>query len=263
MKQIFLKFGPGIHRSWYECALVLFCGLFLSGCGTTTIRESHLMATQDNQGNISYYRLTLAGDANMAKTTYRAGLYDAEALDALMGETSSELDGGDTSSQAITRLRKQAINQIGGEYYAALAQTNQSQAQISDLAARLGQAFASPYDVAANATPQGLIKPQRKFAVIFSANASIVEEAIADMVEAKETQDTVNSAIAGIKRDDFIASSVQKQQVDNNKSILKKVGADATALGAAPAVSAPPTPAYTAYPDEVKQLLETVANLSN
>src|ERR1044071_7730164 len=123
-----------------SCLYILLLTVLLSGCGTTTIRESHLMATRDKSGNISYYRLSISGDANLAKTTYRAGLYNAEALDALMGETSSELEGGDTADRVITRLRKQAISEIGGEYYSALARTNASQTEITDLARRMGQA---------------------------------------------------------------------------------------------------------------------------
>lgn len=256
--------SPCIRGRWIRS--IISCGLvaLVSGCGTTTIRESHLMMTQDKRGSIAYYRLSLSGDAQLAKTTYRAGLYDAEALDALMGETSSELSGGDTSDQVIIRLRKQAINQIGGQYYTALAQTNTPQTEITELARRMGQAFASPYDVAANATPEGQIKPQRKFAIIFSANASIVEEAIADFVESKETQDTLNSAIASVKRDSYIESAVEKQRLDDNKSILKKLEADAETLGTAPTAPVPgaaPSAAFTVYPDQVRKLLETLADL--
>ena len=236
-------------------SVVILLALFCGGCGTTRFRESHIMQARDQKGNIAYYRLRISADAQLAKTTYRAGLYDAEALDALMGETSSELAGGDTSDRELARERKDAINQIASQYYGALAKTNILQTQIAELARRLGQALISPYDAAASATPQGQFKPQRKFAIIFSANASVVEEAIADFVEAKETEDTVNSAVAGLKRDAYIEATVEKQQVDGNKKVLKKLGEDAAALG-------PPGAGDQTYADKVRSLFNTLASVT-
>lgn len=210
------------------------------------------MQTRDAKGDISYYRINVSGDAKLAKTTYRAGLYDAAALDALMNQISSE--DKNSVDQELERQRREAVGQLASEYYSALAMTNSPQSQLDEYARRLGQALVSPYDIAANATPQGQLRPERKFAIIFSANASIVEEAIADFVEAKETEATVTSAIAGVKRESFIEATVEKKRLDRLRSLLQSVSKDANILG-------PRAGGDTNYVENVRRLLNDVATM--
>lgn len=176
------------RRSWLSYFVVV-PSVFLSACGTTAITESHIFQTQRGGGDIAYYRVTINADADLAKTSYRAGLYDAAALDAILGGVTSD----DTTSvdAALEKARCDAIKKLADAYYKALAAEppNADNVRAKELALR---------------TALEPVPRRQKFAIIFSALASVVEEAIAGIVEEQDTTKTINAAISGLKRDTYI-----------------------------------------------------------
>src|SRR6185503_17086028 len=86
----------------------------VQGCSPTRIRETHLIQARSGNGEIAYYRLTIAGKATLAKSNYRAGLYDSEAIDSLFGSAEPS-DNSSVDRQLETR-RKEAVNKIAQQY---------------------------------------------------------------------------------------------------------------------------------------------------
>lgn len=131
-------------------AVVVATALTTAGCGNTQIRESHILQAVQPDGEIAYYRVQIRGDANLAKTNFRAGLYDAEALDALLTGASSN----DTASvdQTLERNRRVAVSRISAQYYEALGGDS---GKVEELQRSLAQAMKSPYLLAQEAAPGG------------------------------------------------------------------------------------------------------------
>jgi hypothetical protein len=201
---------------------LVFLGLVvLCGCATR-IRETHIFQARDpaGVGEMAYYRVTIEGDADLAKAHYRAGLYDSEALDALLiGVKTDDANGVD---QILERRRREAISQIASKYYKALEETT-SDEEVSERARRLAKAMLSPYLIPQQSGDEYLAQPRRKFAIIYSALASQVEEAIADFAEEKDTEELVLTALAGIKRESLIDAKVEEEVYERALALLKEI----------------------------------------
>ena len=229
-------------------SLLLLCAILMLGCGSTEIRESRVLQAVQEDGEIAYYRLLIEGDANLAKTNYRAGLYDAEALDTLLsGVSESDQSAVD---QVLERRRREAVASISARYYQALE--NKDDTEVQELQRRLATAMQSPFLLAQSGGDAGVAAPGRKYAIIFSALASVVEEAIANIAEEQETEDLVLAAVAGIQRDKLLDVTVEAEAIDAALARLHAVRQAADSLTA-------PSTVNTAYLESVRRLLQDAA----
>jgi hypothetical protein len=203
-----------------SCAVALAA---LTGCKTTIEESRVLQAVQDN-GDIAYYRIQLKADAKLAKTHYRAGLYDAEAIDALFG--SVKQDDQDAVDQILERRRREAVSKISAEYYRALEKGESTEGLLK----RLSESMKSPYVTIQEVGNKTASPPRRKYAIIFSALASAIEEAIANFAEEKETEEITMSAIAGVQRQRLIRTKVDSEGIDAARRRLKAIETDALKL---------------------------------
>jgi hypothetical protein len=199
----------------------------------------HVYQASDRQGHVAYYRVQIDGSATLAKTSYRSGFYDAAAVDALFGTTSE----GDTDSvdETLERHRRQAVDVLAKQYY-------------DTLAAGKGGETASLQALESAISP---IPRDKKFVIIHSANASVVEAAIADFAEEKDTQDAVLSLIAPFKRDDYLQAKADQEALSRTSAIVQKAAADLAAMKD-PAPGKEPDPAYK---DQLKRILSDLATL--
>lgn len=180
----------------------------LNGCGFTEIEETHLVQATDDDGHVSYFKMTLKARSQTAKTEWRAGMYDAYALDSLFGDTEAgEATALDTS---LARKRIQASTALYDQYLAALKDKNATPEQLADLERRFARSVESPYTVA----QRGNGAPQRKYAIIYSSNASVVEEAIAGIVEEKETAQSLMMVFAQKERTAFIKAKSRAKNLE-------------------------------------------------
>ncbi len=201
-------------------ALALGCA---SGCGFTRISETHFLQARSGTGEVNYYRVTIEASSDMAKTEYRSGLYDAYALDSLFGNADDSADGLEA---ILARKRVEAVSKAFSDYYAALGQPINEQ-QMADFERRIARSLESPF-AAADRGSGG--RQHRKFAVIYSSNASAVEEAIAGLVEEKETASGVMSVLAQRERTKFIEAKVEGEGLKEVTAKLEKYAAEVEKL---------------------------------
>lgn len=196
---------------------LLLCAV-LGGCGHTQIRESHVFQTRDAGGQVSYYRVRISGDAILAKTHYRAGLYDSEALDSLMGSPTSE-----HSKRLVEELQKKklaAIRELSDIYYSKLK--NGTDEEVRNAEARLSRAMREPVEHAGQDDAEAPAV-RRKYAIIFSSLASVVEEAIANFAEERETTETVLMALGSQRREEYIAAMAKLEALARIQAQLQEI----------------------------------------
>lgn len=212
-----------VRRHWEGGKLLCFFitsiafTVLVAGCGFTKIRESHILQADDGMGNISYYRVTIAAESTTAKTEWRAGLYDAYALDALFGSPGEQDDLG--LDATLGRKRVQAAAELYDRYVQAL-RDGVSPDELRQLEHQFARAIESPFALAERGSGG---TPQRKFTVIYTSNASIVEEAIADVVEDKQTASGVMSLFAEKEREKFLKTEQEREDAAKALGILKGV----------------------------------------
>ena len=128
------------------------------------------------------------------------------------------------------RRRREAVNALASQFYEAL-QTGDDE-KVKRAGKRLAKAMQSPWALAREDDAGSFAPPRRKYAIIFSALASVVEEAIADFAEEKDTIDTVMAAIAGLKREELLETEVESESFERAFAVLRKVREDANELEA-------------------------------
>ncbi|MCG3185349.1 MAG: hypothetical protein ICCCNLDF_03578 [Planctomycetes bacterium] len=219
----------------------IFSGLLLgsvavvAGCGHTKLAERHVLQVKDDDGQINYLRVTIEGEAKLAKTHYRAGLYDAQAVDALMGGPGDE--GTKDLHTTLQRLRIGALNEVAGEYFNELQKDTPDLGRLNQLASRVYHLANTPADMIGTEhwTDNGVSfagAPPRKYVVMFTALASVVEEAIANFVEERKTQEAVMNAIAGPKREEYLRAKARLDQLQRSRKTLAAAFASLAAEGA-------------------------------
>ena len=201
-------------------ALALGC---VSGCGFTRVSETHMLQARSSTGEVSYYRVRIEASSDMAKTEYRSGLYDAYALDSLFGNADDSADGLEA---ILARKRVEAVSKAFSDYYAALGQPINEQ-QMADFERRIARSLESPFGVADRGSGG---RQHRKFAVIYSSNASAVEEAIAGLVEEKETAAGIMSVLAQRERSKHIEAKVESEGLKEVTAKLEKYADDVKKL---------------------------------
>jgi hypothetical protein len=195
------------------------------GCATS-IHERRIMQATDEGGRVGYYQIQIDGSAKLAKATYRSGLYDPDALDALFG---SVQQGAGDINEVLARRRSEAVDRLAAAYYQRIEQSDEA-APVELAEWRLALALRSPYLVAANRDLAGRAVDRRKYAVILSAKASEIEKAIADFAEAQQTTDAVLTALAAQKRTEFLRVLGESERLGQARAFLARLRADADAL---------------------------------
>ncbi|MBI3817273.1 MAG: hypothetical protein HY286_01175 [Planctomycetes bacterium] len=201
----------------------------LTSC-VTRIEETHIFQARRSTGEIVYYRLNISGDTHLANSHYRAGLYDAEALDALFDANAKPDPAKPLGDDANEARRREAVAALASAYYATLQNPEKTPEDIKIAFSRYARGLQSPYVLAAaeagndhNSIPA----PRRKYTVILSAIASEVEKVIADFAENQDTQKAIIQGIAAMKRKNYIRVSSEKQDVDKSAAFLRDLRAEA------------------------------------
>jgi hypothetical protein len=197
------------------------------------------MQASDAQGHVAYYRVSVDANARLAKTNFRAGLYDAAAVDALFGTMSGD---DDTVDQTLERRRREAVDRLAKAYYDALSgsQTDRENARRA-----LQDALAT-------------VPRQQKFVIINSANASAVEEAIADFSEEQDTRNGILSLVAPFKREDFLQAKADADALARTVAVLLQARSDLGALQN-PAAG---KPVESTYKDSIRRIVNDLVGAS-
>jgi hypothetical protein len=199
--------------NWYGGVLTsALMAAITAGCGHTKIEESHLFQVQVPGQPTAYYRLNITGDAKLAKTHFRGGLYDAEAVSELLaGDRDADKSIRDSVYGRLEAERRQGITEIAKKYYAAQADPSRSEDEVRRLGERLAAALRG--DIA---TPGGKesIHGEKRYVIIFSAIASVIEEALASFAEERDTQQLVVASMAGPQRTRYLRERVAAEEVD-------------------------------------------------
>lgn len=249
--------------SW---ALGFLYATLVIGCGRTEIRERHIFQSVGPDGKIAYYLLEVRGDAQLAKIHYRAGLYDAEALDALFGVTNK--DDTSTIDGILERRRREAVEKLSSLYYRTLEESDSSEPEIRKIRARFLEAMRSAYllaeeaqfeEDADNESLNQSVPARRKYAIIFSSIASEVEEAIANVAEERETGEQVMAAIAALRRESFLEARVKSDVLILQRERARAIRARAEALR--PPADNAPVADKNRFTDEVGRLLQDLESL--
>lgn len=206
--------------------LVLLAG----GCGHTTIRESHIYQVQDENGRISYYRMSIDADAVLAKTNFRAGLYDAAAIDSLTGGPGTQQT--DELHQILHQQRKLALEKVAKRYFELMAKDNLTpteKLELSDLGRRTYFLANTPADSLGTQGDSGL-QPAKKLVIVYSVLASVVEEAIAGVVTDRETNRVAMAALSGPKSKEYAELAGRLARVEGLLAELLDAKASLAAL---------------------------------
>jgi lysyl-tRNA synthetase class II len=214
-------------KRWRAAAFAIWS----MSCGTTAIHERRLMQATDEAGRVGYYKVEIDGSAKLAKESFRSGLYDADALDALFGAVGS---GDGDVHDVLARRRHEAVDRLAAAYYRTLEESREP-ADVELAEHRLAVALRSPYLVGSDRDLAGRSVDRRKYALIFSAKASEIEQAIAAIAEEKETSDAVMTALAAQKRGDFLRVQGEAERLRQALARVEAVRAAAEALQPPPA----------------------------
>jgi hypothetical protein len=202
--------------TWWLVAAYL-AGLLTVGCGHVGFKESHIIqVTSPGDNQPTYYKLDVSGSADMAKTHYRAGLYDAAAVDALTGQVTANDEPGNIDYVVWSKRRK-AVEEAFDEFYKTLKTVPEAPLnadKITECRERIDLVLKSPYELA--------LSDRQKFLAVFSANASVVAQAVAEFMEDKQSEDTLMMAIAGDKRRDFITEKARRDKIDHIFELLRQ-----------------------------------------
>jgi hypothetical protein len=225
-----------------------------AGC-TTAIHDRRILQAADPAGRVGYYKIEVDGSAKLAQSSFRNGLYDADALDALFGAVAQ---GGDDVHDVLARRRRDAVDRLAASYYRTVEQsTNTGEMDFAE--SRLARALRSPYEVASERDSAGRLQDRRKYALIFSAKASEIEQAIAAFTEEKETSDAVMTALAAQRRGEFLRVQGEGERLRQALARLVALREQATSVQV-PVAGAGPAP-KAAFQAEVADLLSTLARL--
>lgn len=205
---------------WTTAVLVL-----CAGCATS-IHERRILQATDEGGRVGYYQIQIDGSAKLAKATYRSGLYDSDALDALFG---SVQQGAGDINEVLARRRSEAVDRLAAAYYLRIEQSDDP-APVELAEWRLALALRSPYLVAADRDLAGRAVDRRKYALILSAKASEIEKAIADFAEAQQTTDAVLTALASQKRTEFLRVQGDSERLGQARARLGRLRTEAEAV---------------------------------
>jgi hypothetical protein len=224
-------------------------------CGTTAIHERRILQATDDSGRVGYYRVEVDGSAKLAKASFRNGLYDADALDALFGAVAQ---GGDDVNDVLARRRRESVDRVAAEYYRQVEQSTDP-ADVDLAERRLSLALRSPYLVASGQDPSGRMLDRRKYALIFSAKASEIEQAIAALAEEKETSDAVMTALAAQRRGEFLRVQGESERLRATLARAEAIRTQAEALQ--PPASTATTAEKARFERQVADLLDAVSRM--
>jgi hypothetical protein len=188
------------------------------GCGHVGFEESHIIqaTSPGDDSQPMYYKMDVSGSACLAKTHYRAGLYDAAAVDALTGQITANDEPGNIDYVVWIKRRK-AVEDAFDEFYTKLKGPFNAN-DISECRDRIDWVLKSPYELASS--------DRQKFLAVFSANASVVAQAVAEFMEDKQSEDTLMMAIAGEKRREFIMEKARSEKIDHIYELLYQAQKD-------------------------------------
>jgi len=216
---------------------------FLAGCGVN-IKETHLFQARDRDGMINYYKIDLLARATNGKVDFKSGLYDAEALNALLGEV-NDSDSMDFDKE-LQKLRREALKARAKSYFDAAANA----AEMKKERDALGRVL-EPFDT----------RP-KKFAIINSSVASVVEEGIANFMEVSKSEDLLYAAFAASKREGYIEAKVEQKQLGSTRLQVFAIYSAATFLQKAGNCKSPPVAANdNKCRPQLEKLLEDLASL--
>jgi hypothetical protein len=205
-------------RWWFTA--VCLAGLFPAGCGHVGFEESRIIqVTSPGYNQPTYYKLEVRGSAYLAKTHYRAGLYDAAAVDALTGQITANDEPGNID-YVIWSKRRKAVEDTFDDFYSMLEEEEGylNEDKINEYRERIDLVLQSPYELA--------LSDRQKFLAVFSANASVVAQAVAEFMEDKQSEDVLMMAIAGDKRRDFITEKARREKIDHIYELLRQAQND-------------------------------------
>lgn len=211
----------------YRCWSAALAAAWCAGCATD-IHERRILQATDEAGRVGYYQVQVDGSAKLAKASYRSGLYDSDALDALFGSVKQEGD----IHELLARRRGESVDRLAADYYRRIEQSQgvEDTANVELAERRLALALRSPYLVAADRDLAGRAVDRRKYALILSAKASEIEKAIADFAEAQQTTDAVMAALASQKRGEFLRVLGESDRLRQSRARLAQLRAEAAAL---------------------------------
>jgi hypothetical protein len=202
---------------WWFTAVCL-AGLLPAGCGHVGFEESRIIqVTSPGDNQPTYYKLEVRGSAYLAKTHYRAGLYDAAAVDALTGQITANDEPGNIDHVLWSKRRK-AVEDTFDEFYSTLKEDPLNSDKIAECRERIDLVLQSPYELA--------LSNRQKFLAVFSANASVVAQTVAEFMEDKQSEDAIMMAIAGDKRRDFITEKARREKINHIYELLRQAQND-------------------------------------
>lgn len=219
--------GRAAQRSGFPRAAALAAAatvLSIGGCaGNHRFTESRIVQARQADGEIAYYRVTLEGAAAQSQSKYRAGLYDAKAVDDLFGQVSILNTDQQAVDQILEQRRRDAVSAIASEYYAELKKADADDTKLKKLEAGLARAMLDPYTAASRTTDDPVMRPRQKFVIIHSALASVVEEAIAQFAESEETKRLIENTFASYRREQFIMAKVESEGLEAARAHLIQI----------------------------------------
>lgn len=202
---------------WWFTAVCLM-SLLPASCGHVSFKESRIIqVTSPGDNHPTYYKLEVRGSAYLAKTHYRAGLYDAAAVDALTGQITANDEPGNIDHVLWSKRRK-AVEDTFDEFYSTLKENPLNTEKIAECRERIDLVLQSPYELA--------LSNRQKFLAVFSANASVVAQAVAEFMEDKQSEDVILMAIAGEKRRYFITEKARREKIDHIYELLRQAQND-------------------------------------
>lgn len=198
----------------------LGAGIFLSalltmGCAAN-VTKHELYAAYGDDGKPTYYRINLEGEAYNGAVEYRAGWYDAIAVDELFGDV-----GSDSQMRSdMAKMQRAAVGATMKAYLDALVTSPENDAILTIKKKAFENALTamggvSPHGASATAM---LDHAQKKFIIVLSLRPDEVITAVKGQVQKRQLLDAVNAVLSSRNESENEVLRVRLGELD--KSIM-------------------------------------------
>lgn len=184
------------------------------GCGAS-VHKSELYAAYGDDGTPTYYRITLDASGFNGAVEYRAGWYNAAAVDELFGDLASDSemrsDMAKTQREAVAKTMKAYLDALvdhADDDGLLAKKKNAFEAALAALGGGAAPAGASPMTV--------LDYAQKKFVIVLSLRPDEVIAAIKGQVQKRQLLDAVKASLAARGDADAEVLSARLQALDRS-----------------------------------------------
>lgn len=198
---------------------VLALSVLFSGCGATDLTEVHHFMAVDEDGNTTFYRVTITASTHRSEAKFRSGKFPAEAVDSVFGEVKPERD----PESEVNALRD-AVATAAKRYAALLTSEDSSAHDIRDALTKYEMARSDLETALKRQDTRRELETPEKFVFVFASDPSRVIQAIRNELDAQQLSGSLANVVqASVLRDALVLKEdfrLQSARLDERARVV-------------------------------------------